>query len=112
MPAPGGAGVTLQEDTWYHIAITGDPAGNIVLYFNGDGIATAAYGTPMAEEIQVLREFRDQILMKSEAGRVFIDIYYEYSPPIAEFIKDKPLLRAKVRAILKPAILVSEQIVE
>lgn len=67
-------------------------------------IATAAYGTPFAKEINVLRKFRDQKLLKTKIGSAFVKFYYRHSPPIASFIKDKPVLRAFVRGILKPIV--------
>ncbi|MFH1453626.1 MAG: CFI-box-CTERM domain-containing protein [Armatimonadota bacterium] len=67
-------------------------------------IATAAYGTPVAEEVMVLRKFRDKYLIHSAPGRIFVKNYYRYSPPVAEFIKDKPGLKAAVRIMLKPLI--------
>jgi len=67
-------------------------------------IATAAYGTPLAEEINVLREFRDEYLLTNSFGRKFCEMYYKNSPPAAEFIADKPALRAVVRFMLKPVI--------
>jgi PKD repeat protein len=67
-------------------------------------IATAAYGTPMADEVVALRCFRDDYLIKTAAGRGFVDGYYRYSPPIARFISDKPALRKIVRAMLKPLV--------
>jgi hypothetical protein len=70
-------------------------------------IATAAYGTPMAEEIQILREFRDEYLVTNPVGRAFVDFYYRVSPPIAEFITEHPSLKPIVRAGLAPAIAMS-----
>jgi outer membrane protein assembly factor BamB len=70
-------------------------------------IATAAYGTPMADEIQVLREFRDGYLLTNPAGRAFTDFYYSGSPPIAEFIDDHPALKPVVRVGLMPAVALS-----
>jgi hypothetical protein len=70
-------------------------------------IATAAYGTPMAEEVQILREFRDKYLLTNPAGRAFVDFYYRVSPPIAEFITEHPVLKPIVRAGLVPAIVMS-----
>jgi hypothetical protein len=70
-------------------------------------IATAAYGTPLAEEIQILREFRDEYLLTSSVGQALVDLYYRVSPPIAEFITEHPSLKPIVRAGLLPAVAVS-----
>ncbi|MGB5925894.1 MAG: X2-like carbohydrate binding domain-containing protein [Dehalococcoidia bacterium] len=70
-------------------------------------IATAAYGTPMAEEIQVLREFRDEYMLTNPLGQALVDIYYRVSPPIAEFITEHPSLKPMVRAGLFPAVAMS-----
>jgi len=74
-------------------------------------IATAAYGTPMAEEVQILREFRDGYLLTNPVGQSFVDSYYGVSPPIAEFIAQHPRLKPIVRAGLVPAVTVSTIIV-
>jgi hypothetical protein len=63
-------------------------------------IATAAYGTPTAEQIDVLREFRDVVLYKSTMGSQFVALYYRLSPPIADFIARSDLLRTLVRELL------------
>jgi len=70
-------------------------------------IATAAYGTPMAEEIQILRDFRDEYLVTNPVGKALVDIYYTVSPPIAEFITGHPSLKPIVRAGLTPAVAMS-----
>jgi hypothetical protein len=70
-------------------------------------IATAAYGTPMAEEVQILREFRDKYLLTNPPGRAFVDFYYRVSPPIAEFITEHPVLKPIVRVGLVPAVVMS-----
>ncbi|HUW44570.1 MAG TPA: CFI-box-CTERM domain-containing protein, partial [Dehalococcoidia bacterium] len=69
--------------------------------------ATAAYGTPMAEEIQILREFRDEYLLTNPLGQVIVEVYYRVSPPIAEFITEHPSLKLIVRAGLLPAVAMS-----
>lgn len=68
---------------------------------NGGGcgcfIATAAYGTDTAQEIDVLREFRDEVLLSSSLGTKFVSFYYETSPAIADFISQHEILRTIVR---------------
>jgi len=63
-------------------------------------IATAAYGTPTAEQINVLRDFRDVVLLKSTLGSQFVALYYRLSPPVADFIARSDLLRTIVRELL------------
>jgi uncharacterized repeat protein (TIGR02543 family) len=63
-------------------------------------IATAAYGTPTAKQIDVLREFRDVVLLKNTVGSQFVALYYRFSPPIADFIASNELVRTLVRELL------------
>jgi len=70
-------------------------------------IATATYGTPMAEEIEILREFRDEYLLTNPLGQALTGLYYRVSPPIAEFIAEHPSLKPIVRTGLVPALVVS-----
>jgi len=74
-------------------------------------IATAAYGTPMAEEVQVLREFRDRHLLTNPPGRLLVDAYYRVSPPIARFITEHSMLKPVVRAGLVPVVALSAVVV-
>jgi hypothetical protein len=60
-------------------------------------IATAAYGTPAAQEIDVLREFRDDVLLPTNAGSMFVACYYRFSPLAADFISRHESLRVMVR---------------
>ncbi len=70
-------------------------------------IATAAYGSETAQELDTLRSFRDKVLMQSEPGRWFVDTYYQVSPPLAEYIAEHEDVRTFVReALLDPAVLV------
>jgi len=65
-------------------------------------IATAAYGTPLAEEIDVLRQFRDQYLLTNPAGQLLVSLYYTSSPPLANLISKHEGLRAVIRMALEP----------
>jgi hypothetical protein len=67
-------------------------------------VATAAYGSPMAEEIATLRRFRDRHLMTNPAGRAFVDTYYSLGPVAADAIRDHAALRAGTRAALAPVV--------
>ncbi|KXB02726.1 hypothetical protein AKJ45_03295 [candidate division MSBL1 archaeon SCGC-AAA261F19] len=67
-------------------------------------IATAAYGSPLAKEINVLRRFRDSYLVHREWGRKAISIYYALSPPIAKIIERSESLKKLVRAFLTPIV--------
>jgi hypothetical protein len=60
-------------------------------------IATAAYGTDTAKEIDILREFRDTALLPNSLGARFVSFYYETSPPIADFISQHEFLRTAAR---------------
>ena len=61
-------------------------------------IATAAYGTDTAEEIDVLREFRDAVLLPNRVGAAVVWLYYEVSPPLAGVIARHEFLRAALRS--------------
>ncbi len=63
-------------------------------------IATAAYGSSDAIEIEVLRRFRDEVLLKSAAGKDYVDFYYAASPPLARFIAEREWLRTLVREVM------------
>ena len=67
-------------------------------------IATAAYGTPMAADIDTLRAVRDTYLLNSAAGTAFVDAYYHVSPAIADVVAKYPVVAAGVRIVLVPVI--------
>lgn len=67
-------------------------------------IATAAYGSSMINEINVLRRWRDESLMNSKSGKIFVDAYYKISPPIANYISKSENRRAITRKLLTPIV--------
>jgi predicted RNA-binding Zn-ribbon protein involved in translation (DUF1610 family) len=64
-------------------------------------IATAAFGNPMAQELDVLRAFRDTVLLRNAIGSIFVSTYYRLSPPIAERIRHNEQIRHFTRTLFK-----------
>lgn len=71
---------------------------------SGCFVATATFGSPMAEEVITLRRFRDQVLNQYCLGRKMIEIYYIISPPIAEFVNRSRIAKCVSRFFLAPII--------
>ena len=71
-------------------------------------IATATYGSEMALEVQQLRELRDNQLLQTESGTAFMstfnDIYYSFSPIIADYERENPLFKEIVKLAITPMI--------
>ncbi len=69
-------------------------------------IATAAYGSSLAPQVILLRTFRDRHLMTTSIGHAFVRWYYRTSPPVAEWVRQTPTLRALIRWSLWPVVAV------
>ncbi len=71
-------------------------------------IATAAYGTEMAPQVQALREIRDGTLLSTDSGSSFVagfnSVYYSFSPAIADLERQSPVFREAVRIAISPMI--------
>ncbi|MCH7908378.1 MAG: hypothetical protein IIB38_02035, partial [Candidatus Hydrogenedentes bacterium] len=70
-------------------------------------IATAAYGTPLAEDIDALRALRDTYLLNTALGAAFVDTYYRSSPVIADWVSRYPVVASGVRLALAPVVALS-----
>lgn len=69
-------------------------------------VESAASGTPLVSKLDILRDFRDNVLLENDFGRKFVETYYQYSPLIAKFISNKPFLKRTIReTIIRPAVL-------
>ncbi|MDC0070175.1 hypothetical protein OAJ36_02540, partial [Nitrosopumilus sp.] len=71
-------------------------------------IATAAYGSELAPQVQMLREIRDNQLMNTESGSAFMitfnEAYYSFSPYIADLERESPVFKEIVKAGLTPML--------
>lgn len=103
--SPASATVTISDIASTPLGSSASPGGG------GCFIATAAYGTPMAEEVRHLRAFRDEVLQTNDAGRWFVTQYYKFSPPLADYLRQHDDLRAVVRAALVPLVGLSKAVV-
>jgi hypothetical protein len=74
---------------------------------SGCFIATAAFGDENARPVRLLREFRDRVLLRTVAGRGFVNWYYEWSPPAAEWLTQNPWVRIPVLIMLLPVLAVA-----
>jgi len=70
-------------------------------------IATAAFGSLLEPHVQILRDFRDRVLLNYSAGKAFVRFYYRNSPPIADKIATSEGLRLITRVMLMPVIAVA-----
>ncbi len=71
-------------------------------------IATATYGSEMSTEVQQLRELRDNQLLQTESGTAFMtmfnDVYYSFSPVIADYERENPYFKEAVKIAITPMI--------
>jgi parallel beta-helix repeat protein len=71
-------------------------------------IATATYGSELAPQVQQLRELRDNQLLQTESGTAFIgmfnNIYYSFSPTIADMEREHPMFKEAVKVAITPMI--------
>ena len=69
-------------------------------------IATASYGSELAPQVQMLREVRDNILLSTYSGALFMDafnsVYYSFSPQVAQLENENPIFRELSRLSLRP----------
>jgi hypothetical protein len=67
-------------------------------------VATAAYGTAMANEVEMLRHFRDSMLRSTVIGELAVETYYTFGPPVAGVVGESDLLRQAARDLLAPLV--------
>ena len=95
-----GTSGALSHSTAITVQVTGSGGGCL--------IATATYGSEISEEVQFLRTFRDNSIMKTSSGSNFMVAfnawYYSFSPTVAEFIRAHSAAKAVTKVMLYPLI--------
>ena len=83
---------------------------NEMIQVGGGGclIATAAFGSEMAPQVQLLREIRDNTVLQTESGTSFMtgfnQFYYSFSPVIADYERENPVFKEVVKITLTPLL--------
>ena len=71
-------------------------------------IATAAFGSEMAPQVQFLREIRDNTVMTTQSGTTFMtgfnQFYYSFSPAVADYERENPVFKEAVKVTLTPML--------
>ncbi len=100
------------ETVSFSVAVGQESDGAVPPETNGDDngclIATAAYGSELSDEVQMLREIRDNSLLATDSGSAFMagfnQMYYSFSPAIADLERQSPAFRELVRAAITPLL--------
>jgi len=82
--------------------------GNSNVQGGGCLIATATFGSELAPQVQQLRELRDNTLLQTKSGTTFMeafnDVYYSFSPVIADYERENPIFKETVKIVITPLI--------
>jgi len=97
------------ETTYFTINVGGEQT---IQENNNEGggclIATAAFGSEMAPQVQQLREIRDNIVMQTSSGKSFMtgfnQVYYSFSPYVADYERENPIFKEAVKVTLTPML--------
>lgn len=63
-------------------------------------IATSVYGSPDTLEVRILRKFRDEYLLKSLIGKIFVSFYYYFSPSLVKYLENKKKIKIFIKKVI------------
>ena len=105
--------LTISESSYQNVQVTDNSDDEVkedIDESTGGGclIATAAYGSEMAPQVQFLREIRDGKIMATESGTAFMtgfnQFYYSFSPAVADYERENPMFKEAVKLTLTPLL--------
>ncbi len=101
--------VSLSEGVIYRILPTASTTSTEDSKNNGGClITTATYGTELTPQVQQLRELRDNQLLQTKSGTLFMgifnDVYYSFSPIVADYERENPVFKEIVKVAITPMI--------
>ena len=95
----------------YTIGITATNYLGIELEKSNNGgclIATASFGSELAPQVQLLREIRDNTILQTKSGSAFMtgfnQLYYSFSPTIADYERENIIFKEVVKLTLIPLL--------
>ena len=98
-----------ESSTVIEIKAPNDGDGLPGLESGGCLIATAAFGSELAPQVQFLREIRDNTVLQTESGSAFMtgfnQFYYSFSPIVADYERENPVFREAVKLTLTPLLI-------
>jgi hypothetical protein len=102
----------LEPKDGMEVKMADNPQKNSDFYTESEGggclIATAAFGSEMAPQVQFLRELRDNTVLQTQSGTSFMTgfnhFYYSFSPAIADYERENPLFKEAVKVTLTPLL--------
>tara|TARA_B100000686_G_scaffold274030_1_gene291898 strand:+ start:2684 stop:3508 length:825 start_codon:yes stop_codon:yes gene_type:complete len=100
------------ETTIFTINVGEGQTSNTIQENNNEGggclIATAAFGSEISPQIQQLREIRDNVVMQTSSGKSFMmgfnQIYYSFSPHVADYERENLIFKETVKVSLTPLL--------
>jgi len=105
--------LTISESSHQDVQIvdnSDDEIKNDIDESTGGGclIATAAFGSEMASQVQFLRELRDNTILQTQSGTAFMtgfnQFYYSFSPAVADYERENPMFKEAVKVTLTPLL--------
>ena len=105
------SGAKIKDEIIQKINLFNAQTDETTIFAEGSGgclIATAAFGSELSPQVQQLREIRDNVVMQTKTGLAFMtgfnQIYYSFSPTIADWERENSVFREIVKITITPML--------